>query len=202
LNRWIITSSLAGALALPLLIAPATASASCHDRQVTGTVLGGVGGALIGNSIARGGGGAVLGGLGGAVLGHEVARSTCRREHYAYRREAYHRGYRPYGPYPYQPGAYQGGVLAAAPPPERVVYYDDRGNLIEPAVASPASYAGGPNAPVPYAPSAYAPGPSAYAPGPYASASDPSASACRTETQSYYDERGQLVQRQVQTCAR
>ncbi len=136
-------------------------------------MLGGVGGALIGNSIARGGAGAVLGGLGGAVLGHEVARSTCRRERYHEQRSEYHRPYRPsepgYGAY--QPGAYQGDVQ---PPPQRVVYYDDRGNLIDP-VAGPG--------PAPYDTAAYQ-------------------SACHVEAQSYYNDRGELVQYPVQTCAR
>jgi hypothetical protein len=174
LNRWIITSSLAGALALPLLIAPATASASCNDRKVAGTVVGGVGGALIGNSIARGGGGAILGGLGGAMLGHEVARSTCRHESYHEQRSEYHGAYRPSerGHEAYPPGAaYQGD---AQPPPQRTVYYDDRGNVIDPVAA---------------------PGPPAYATVAYQS-------ACRTETQSYYNDRGELVQYPVQTCAR
>ena len=179
MNRWIIASSLAGALALPLLIAPATASASCHDRQVTGTVVGGVGGALIGNSIARGGGGAILGGLGGAVIGHEVARSSCGRERYRYRRAEYRRAYQPYprGYEGYQGAAYPNDGPYAQAAPQHPVYYDYRGNLIDPAGAH-------------------------YSPGPYASVADPSASACRTETQSYYDDRGQLVQYPVQTCAR
>ena len=57
------------------LIAPGLASA---NGCVTGsTVAGGVGGAVIGNSLARGGAGAVLGGLGGAVIGNSVARQNC-----------------------------------------------------------------------------------------------------------------------------
>jgi hypothetical protein len=186
LNRWIITSGLAGALALPLLIAPATASASCNDRKVAGTVVGGVGGALIGNSIAHGGGGAVLGGLGGAVLGHEIARSSCRHE---YRHaEYYHGRYRPSGTgygtnqgAAYQSGgAYPSAAQSAPTPSQQTVYYDDRGNVVYP------SSAPGPSAP--------------YAS--YASASYPSAaSACSAETRSYYNDRGELVQRQVQTCA-
>lgn len=181
MNRLIITSALAATLAAPLLLAPASASASCNDRKVTGTVVGGVGGALIGNSIAGGGGGAVLGGLGGAVLGHEVARSTCGREGYRYRRAEYRRGYRGY-PRTYE--GYQGGE-AYAPASPHAVYYDHRGAVVEPAVA-PAAYAG---------PAYAAP---AYGSGAYASAAT---AACRTDTRSYYNDRGELVQRQVQTCA-
>ena len=179
MNRLILTGALAGALALPILIAPASASASCRDRPVTGTVVGGVGGALIGNSIARGGGGAVLGGLGGAVLGHEVARSTCGREHYRSRRAEYRGGYRPNEPVrqTYEGDAYPSQAQYAPGASQHRAYYDDRGNLIDPGgVAAPA----------------------AYAPGAYASATDPG--ACRPVTQSYYNYRGELVQ--AQTCAR
>jgi hypothetical protein len=125
MNRIIAIAGLAAALALPVLGAPVQAHASCSDRKAAGTVLGGVGGALIGNSISGGGGGALLGGLGGAVLGHEVARSGCRRE----RREAYY--YR--GAPRYRPTAY-------GPPPlaPRYVYYDRYGNPVAPGpVAGP-----------------------------------------------------------------
>ena len=118
MNRMIAIAGLAAALALPVLSAPGQAHASCAERKATGTVLGGVGGALIGNSISRGGGGALLGGLGGAVIGHEVARSGCHRE----RREAYY--YR--GAPRYRPTAY-GPPLAP-----RYVYYDQYGNPVAP----------------------------------------------------------------------
>jgi hypothetical protein len=42
---------------------------------------------LLGNSISHGGGGAVIGGLGGAVLGHQIAKGGCRTSRHAdYRR--------------------------------------------------------------------------------------------------------------------
>lgn len=198
MNRWIITSSLAGALALPLLIAPATASASCNDRKVTGTVVGGVGGALIGNSISRGGGGAVLGGLGGAVLGHEVARASCRHERYRYRHAEYYRErYRPsrggYGTYPgeaHQNGADPGDAqFAPTPASSQTVYYDDRGNPIYPN--------GAPTAPTFATPSSVPVRSASFASAGSASGGP----ACGVETRSYYDDRGELVQRQVQTCA-
>lgn len=152
MNRLIVMTGLAAALALPLMLSPAAASASCYGRKVTGTVVGGVGGALIGNSISRGGGGAVIGGLGGAVLGHEVAGAGCgsaRRGEYrtsSYRHRS-HRGYRR--------GAQD----------QSYAYYDQRGN---PTAAGGGAYAAN----------------------------------CRTENRSYYDDRGALVQRPVQTCGR
>ena len=153
MKHQILIASLAAVLALPLAAAPTTASASCAGRKMTGTVLGGLGGALIGNSIARGGGGAIVGGVGGAVLGHEIARSGCGHE----RRMAY------YGPRDRQP---------AERGPARYVYYDDRGQT----VAAPGSGASD----LAYRRSG---------PGP-----------CRTETRSYYDSRGALVQSPVQVC--
>ena len=109
MNRSLIAAGFAAALVLPLLIAPATASASCSDRKVEGTVLGGVGGALIGGALGHGTG-ALIGGLGGAVVGHEVAAGGCRR----YYRSAYRGG--GYGPAP--------------PPPARAVYYDQYGAVV------------------------------------------------------------------------
>jgi uncharacterized protein YcfJ len=79
MNRLYVAAAL---IAVPLLLTPIAAYASCAGRKSTGTVVGGVGGALIGNSISGGGGGAILGGLGGAVLGHEVAKGGCRDSRY------------------------------------------------------------------------------------------------------------------------
>ena len=148
----------AGALAICALTAPTTASASCADRRVTGTVLGGIGGALIGNSISRGGGGAVIGGLGGALAGNAIAGSGCRGY---YRSGYYDRRYRSYG--------------YAEPRRARYVYYDRYGN----------------RAPI-----------SGEAPYPQPGYGYAGSAGCRTEAQSYYDDRGALVQRQVQVCAR
>ena len=139
MNRLIAMACLATALALPVLTLPAKAEASCQDRKVAGTVIGGVGGALIGNSISRGGAGAVLGGLGGAVLGHEVAGAGCHRE----RREANYRGRERYR------SGYAGpGYAGEGPPPqpERVVYYDRYGNPVNQGPAGPVDprYAGAP----------------------------------------------------------
>jgi hypothetical protein len=124
MNRCNLLAGLAAALGLFALLAPASASASCADRKMTGTILGGVGGALIGNSISGGGGGAVLGGLGGAVLGHEIAGSGCRSE----RREAYYRD---------QP-------RAEAPRAVRYVYYDQYGDIVSegpaPGAGMPVAY--------------------------------------------------------------
>lgn len=86
--RKIITSAALAALcAAPLLATATDAAASCRGRANTGTAVGAVGGALLGNSISRGGGGAILGGLGGAVVGHQIAKSGCR----GYTRHAYYR---------------------------------------------------------------------------------------------------------------
>jgi hypothetical protein len=78
LRTTLTSATLAALVALPLIAGPTAASASCRGRANTGTVIGGVGGALLGNSISHGGGGAVIGGLGGAVLGHQVAKGGCR----------------------------------------------------------------------------------------------------------------------------
>jgi len=112
MNRSHLLAGLAAALGLLAFLAPASASASCADRKMTGTILGGVGGALIGNSISGGGGGAVLGGLGGAVIGHEIAGSGCSDRRRAYSRSDYRSDYR-----------------AEAPRAVRYVYYDQYGDI-------------------------------------------------------------------------
>jgi hypothetical protein len=121
MNRSIVLGGVCAALTLA---AATTASASCSERKETGTVLGGIGGALIGNSIAGGGGGAILGGIGGAVVGHQVAGAGCGRYRHAY----YDRG-------PRYPGYRREGYA----PQARTVYYDARGNLLPD--AAPAPYA-------------------------------------------------------------
>lgn len=110
--RKMLTMAAAAALiALPLLSSATSADASCRGRKNTGTALGAVGGALLGNSISKGGGGAIVGGLGGAVIGHEIAKGGCAPSRHAY----YRRGHERY--------AYAGHPASA-------VYYDQRGNPV------------------------------------------------------------------------
>ncbi|HEV2530097.1 glycine zipper 2TM domain-containing protein [Phenylobacterium sp.] len=111
MRKTIASAALAALVALPLIAGPTGASASCRGRANTGTVIGGVGGALVGNSISHGGGGAVIGGLGGAVLGHEIGKSGCTSStHRAY----YRRGHSHY----------------AANHRSSQVYYDQNGNPV------------------------------------------------------------------------
>ncbi len=67
-----------------VLAAPGLSSAQCREAS---TVAGGVGGALIGNSIARGGGGAIGGGLVGALVGNQIAKNNCPHHRADYRAE-------------------------------------------------------------------------------------------------------------------
>lgn len=111
MRKTITLTTLAALIALPLIAGPTAASASCQGRKNTGTALGAVGGALLGNSISKGGTGAVIGGLGGAVVGHEIAKSGCTSSRRAYYRRSYTRS-------------------ASAQAPVRKVYYDQRGEPI------------------------------------------------------------------------
>jgi uncharacterized protein YcfJ len=117
MRRTFSLTALAALVAAPLLIGATDASASCHSRKTTGTLLGGVGGALVGNSISHGGGGAVIGGLGGAVLGHEIARSGCNTTRTYYRTSNRTRYASQRAP-------------AAQPRAVRKVYYDEYGNAV------------------------------------------------------------------------
>lgn len=70
-------AALIGGLAAPSLVWAESCQQRAHDRKVTGTVVGGVGGALIGGAITHNTTGAVLGGVSGAVVGNQVARQKC-----------------------------------------------------------------------------------------------------------------------------
>jgi hypothetical protein len=55
-------------------------SEHCHSAATTGTVLGAVGGALVGNALASHGGktgGTLIGAGVGAVAGHEIGKHHC-----------------------------------------------------------------------------------------------------------------------------
>jgi uncharacterized protein YcfJ len=125
IRKAISTAALAAVIALPLVAGPTAANASCRGRANTGTVIGGVGGALLGNSISRGGGGAIIGGLGGAVVGHEIARSGCGGGRHTY----YRRGHAPYaGSSAYRRTAPYASRADSRPAPQ--MYYDERGNPV------------------------------------------------------------------------
>lgn len=115
MTRLLTIGLLAGTLALPLLALPGEADASCRSRKTTGTVIGGVGGAVIGNAISKGGGGLLVGGLGGAVIGHQVAKGGCHRA----RSTSYYR-VSPRGQ----------ATTEARPKAVRYVYYDQFGNPV------------------------------------------------------------------------
>jgi len=117
LRKSLSTAALAALIAAPLVVGASDADASCRGRKNTGTALGAIGGALIGNSVSRGGGGAVIGGLGGAVVGHEIAKSGCGHARTYYRRSHTSR---------YVPE--RRPAYAAAP--ARTVYYDRHGNPV------------------------------------------------------------------------
>ncbi len=60
---------------------------STRGARNTGTVLGAIGGGLLGNSVSKGGGGALIGAGVGAVAGHQIAKhnDTHRVCHWEYR---------------------------------------------------------------------------------------------------------------------
>jgi len=75
----------AGIAVAALLPSAAFAQSSCeqrqHDRKVTGTVIGGIAGAVLGNAVSSGGGktgGTILGAAAGAAIGNNVARENNR----------------------------------------------------------------------------------------------------------------------------
>lgn len=148
MRNLLLAGGLAMALGLPLAAADQADAASCSSRKLTGTIVGGVGGALIGDAVTHGAAGPILGGLGGALVGREIGKSGCRRTVYRSASRATRSSVR----------------SAPRPAPVQRVYYDQYG---QPVGATPVRYTSG---------------------------------ACRTTTRSFYDDRGRLVERNVQTC--
>jgi len=126
MRRSLMISGLALALALPLF-SPATAdAASCKSRKTTGTILGGVGGALLGGAVTNGATGPIVGGVGGALVGREVGRNGCRQREVAYRAPS------------------RAPRAAPAPQPARQVYYDQYGQPVSAGSApTPVRYTAG-----------------------------------------------------------
>lgn len=99
-----------------------------HDNGVTGALLGGVAGALIGSNVASHGGrtgGAVLGAAAGAAVGSNIARSSTKDGCRAPRRVVYDRYY---APPPRRLYVAPEPVYLAPPPPPVYAYevYDYR----------------------------------------------------------------------------
>jgi len=118
-----LTLTLAGAF-------PVHARTACetyaHNRRVTGTVVGALGGGLLGGAVAGHGEkteGALLGAVAGGVVGNQLSRTNCdysvRRSHYGSRARS---------------GAVSYPGYAAATPGachyESRPYYDQTGRLI------------------------------------------------------------------------
>lgn len=77
MRRTLMAAALVAAVAAPSVASARTyCEQRAHDRRVTGTVVGGLGGALVGGAIGDTKG-AVIGGVGGAVIGNQLARTKC-----------------------------------------------------------------------------------------------------------------------------
>jgi uncharacterized protein YcfJ len=129
----------AGGLALAVAAASAAEARSrceeyAHNRRVTGTVVGAVGGGLLGSAVAGHGSkgtGALIGAGLGAVVGNNLSRTSC--DHYAYRtsRHRYPRAAAAYSPAP----AYAGDPRYAVNTASSCHYvtrpfYDQTGHLV------------------------------------------------------------------------
>lgn len=88
MRRTLLIAGLVAAVAAPSIASAESCAKRAHDRRMTGAVVGGIGGALIGNAITRDSTGAILGGLGGAVAGNQIARTSCDRPHSSSRARA------------------------------------------------------------------------------------------------------------------
>lgn len=119
MRKTMMIAGLVAALAAPSLAQARTyCDQRAHDRKVTGTVLGAVGGALIGNAVSHRNG-AVIGGLGGAVVGNQLARTKCDSYASSHRRTRSASNARP------TPASYDRCRY------ETRSFYDERGRLVQ-----------------------------------------------------------------------
>jgi hypothetical protein len=127
MRRTLMIAGLAALVAAPSLASAESCQQRAHDRRVTGTVVGGVGGALIGQAISHDTAGTLLGGVGGAVVGNQVARTKCYdapRAYYHGRTRNSHGREAPRGD---DNASYAGGGGCRY---ENRPYYDERGQLV------------------------------------------------------------------------
>lgn len=116
MRKTLAYTALAALIALPMIAGATDADASCRDRKVNGTIIGGVGGALLGGAVTRGSTGPIVGGLGGAVIGHEIGRGGCGKQNRTYSQRTRTR--------------YASTPAAAPARAVRKVYYDQYGNQV------------------------------------------------------------------------
>ena len=111
MRKTAIVIALSVMAAAPVLAGASDAdAASCRSRKTTGTIVGGVGGALVGHAITGNTGGTILGGLGGGLLGRQVGKSGCKRVVYRTAQQTRH--------------------VAPQSQAVRKVYYDQYGNVV------------------------------------------------------------------------
>jgi uncharacterized protein YcfJ len=97
LRKTILAKTILAAAAVAAVSAPMAAEARPKHRELvcsnsvrrsanTGTVLGAVGGGLLGNAIGHNATGTIVGAGAGAVAGHQIAKNRAQRNcHYVYR---------------------------------------------------------------------------------------------------------------------
>ena len=91
MRRIVVAACLLLIAAPTVTLARSSCEARAHDRRVAGTVIGAVGGAVIGNQFSHNNG-ALVGALGGGIVGNQLSRTNCARSE-AYREPRHRRRY-------------------------------------------------------------------------------------------------------------
>jgi uncharacterized protein YcfJ len=84
----LLLAAAAASLSIPTVADARSCQRRAHDHRVAGTVIGAIGGALVGNAISHRNG-ALIGGIGGAVVGNQVSRRSCDGYYYRHHRTPY-----------------------------------------------------------------------------------------------------------------
>ncbi|MBS0297570.1 MAG: glycine zipper 2TM domain-containing protein [Proteobacteria bacterium] len=115
----LLLAAAATSLSIPTLADARSCQQRAHDHRVAGTVIGAIGGALVGNAISHRNG-ALIGGIGGAVVGNQVSRRSCDGYYYRHHR----------GRYRSTPSGYYYNDRRETCRLQDVSYYNDRGELL------------------------------------------------------------------------
>jgi uncharacterized protein YcfJ len=123
--RAIVVGACLIALSAPLAAHAGSCESDARNRRVAGTVLGAVGGAVIGNQVSHSGG-TIVGGLVGGFAGNQLSRTHCPHYSRASRRERRHET-----PPPRPSQEAQQGPTTGACAMEDRPFYDAHGNLVQ-----------------------------------------------------------------------
>ncbi len=91
MRKQLFLAGVAATLIIPTMAATSASAQDCvqrsHDNRTAGTIIGAIGGALLGNAVSKHGGkpgGTIIGGVAGAAVGNQIGRKSTKCENVGY----------------------------------------------------------------------------------------------------------------------